>query len=101
VDDSPGWLPCSHEWVETTELSDENPKHVCSLCGESMWDVVNTARGGWRYVETNIDTIDDHVRMTIIEVESRRIVYSARYTPDIAREMAYNLTLKALELEDA
>jgi repressor of nif and glnA expression len=51
-------------------------------------------------VETNIDIADEFVRMTILESGTGRIVYSARYTPDIAREMAYNLTLKALELED-
>lgn len=90
--DTSGWVPCAHEWVDGSD------GHVCSLCGDSLWE--HASRGGWRYVETNIDSIDGMVRFTVIDSESRRIIYSARYTPDIAREVAYSLTIKALELED-
>lgn len=56
--------------------------------------------GGWRNVETHIDTIEGMVRIMVIDCMSGKVVFSTRYHPETAREMAYNLTIKALELED-
>lgn len=100
MDETPGWLPCAHDWVSITELGDEDDKYLCALCGENWTDACETNRGGWRHVETHVDVVDGMVRMTIIECETRRIVYSSRYHPKTAREIAYNLTVTALSVED-
>lgn len=86
-------------------MMDVDRSFMCIECGEVR--VVDEAgheqqgaRAGWRMVETHVDTADDHVRVTISEILTGRIVYSARYSPETARQLAQKLTLASYSLED-
>lgn len=53
---------------------------------------------GWKMIETYIDRVDGFVRMTV--TEGGRVVYAARYKPEVAYIMAQTLTMNAMRIED-
>lgn len=104
--DSSGWVPCQHpQETEITLIGDPERSFLCIECGQTrVAEESGQGHGvpaGWRLVETNVDTADNHVRVTITEHETGRIVYSSRYSPDTARTLARALTLNAYRLEDS
>lgn len=103
-----GWIPCPHIWAQISESESPVTQSMCLICGDEKEEATGAVpdgeegmRAGWRTVETNVDTIEEHVRVTISEIESGRIVYSARYSPETARSLARALTLRSFELDDA
>lgn len=87
-------------------MTDADRSFMCIECGEvrvvdEAGNEQHGARAGWRMVETHVDTADEHVRVTITEHETGRIVYSSRYSPETARMLAQKLTLASFKLEDS
>lgn len=98
MDNSSGWLPCAHEWVDVS--TEECEQIICNLCGEVQDEAPHPKRGGWRVIETYISAEDGLVKLRVVERETGRTVYAAAYEPHTARDLAFSLTLKALEIED-
>lgn len=102
--DSSGWVPCQHNnECDISQLGDTEQTMMCTECGQTREVPVGKegVRAGWRMVETNVDTVDgEYVRVTISEILTGRIVYSARYGPEVARTLARSLTLNSYKLED-
>jgi hypothetical protein len=55
---------------------------------------------GWRKTEIKIDTVGDHVRITVYTVDDNRAVFSARLPPEVARTLAQILTINSMKAEE-
>lgn len=100
--DPSGWMPCQHDWDEVIYWGDPNTYEMCTLCGvERDKEVLEARKGGWNPIGVEVSGDEGLVKLTIFDEDNPlKVLYKAKFTPAIARELAFRLTWHALKIED-
>lgn len=97
-----GWYPCQHWWEDVIRWGEGEWYEQCAWCGEERTKAMDESRkGGWREIRVDVERDDPLVALSIYnEGNPNKPVYRAKFTPEVARELAFRLTSRALEIED-